>query len=153
MDMLALTLRQGSVYYMQDRRLTSPEPHFFIVLNHAPLADRVLLLAVSTSQVEALKLRRRTAPPESVVELSPAAYAEFAKPSAVDCNAIFEMSVAELRERLRARLAGARQDLPQVAVQALVRGVLASPLVVPSHKALLRPRGVCGRQGRDPGSA
>ena len=26
MDLLALTLRQGSVFYMQDRRLTLPEP-------------------------------------------------------------------------------------------------------------------------------
>ena len=139
MDILALTLRQGSVYYMQDRRLTSAEPHFFIVLNHAPLDDRVILLAVSTSQVESLKLRRRDMPPESVVELSPADYPEFTKPSAVDCGSLFEMTVAELRERLRMKRAHPRQDLPAVAVEALIRGVLASPLVAPAHKRLVRP--------------
>lgn len=137
MDVLSLTLRQGSVYYMQDRRLTSGEPHFLIVLNRAPLDDRVLLLAVSTSQVAALKLRRRSIPPECVAELSSADYVEFTKPSAVDCSTLFEMSLAELRERLVAKLAEARQDLPEPALRALIRGVRASPLVVSAHKAMI----------------
>jgi len=139
MDLLRLTLRQGSVYYMQDRRLTSAEPHFFIVLNHCPLDDQVLLLAVSTSQVQNLKLRRRNVPPESVVILSPAEYPEFTRPSAVDCSSLFEMTTAELRERISTKQAQVRRDLPPATVQALVRGVLASPLIRTEQKAMVEP--------------
>ena len=140
MDLLQLTLRQGSVYYMQDRRLTSAEPHFFIVVNRLPLRDRVVLLAVSTSQVENLKRMRRSTPPECVVELAPADYPEFTTPSAVDCNFLFEMTLAELRERQRTKQARGLRDLPKPALQALIRGVLASPLVKQAHKDLVLVR-------------
>jgi hypothetical protein len=36
---LRLTLREGSVYYFAERHLTSPEPHYFIVVNSDPLAQ------------------------------------------------------------------------------------------------------------------
>lgn len=138
MDLLRLTLRQGSVYLMQDRRLTSPVSHFFIVLNGTPLDDQVLLLAVATSQVASLKLRRRNLPAETVVELGPVDYPTFNRPSAVDCNSIFEMPMAELRERIRTRQAESRPDFPAPVVRMLVSGALASPMVTPAHKQLIR---------------
>ena len=46
---LKLFLRGGSVFYVQDRSLTSAEPHFFIVLNHNPLNEECLLLVVASS--------------------------------------------------------------------------------------------------------
>lgn len=41
---LRLTLREGCVYYFVERHLTSPEPHYFIVVNSDPLTQQVLLL-------------------------------------------------------------------------------------------------------------
>ena len=46
---LRLTLREGSVYYFAERSLTSPEPHYFIVVNSDPLAQRVLVLSAYSS--------------------------------------------------------------------------------------------------------
>lgn len=40
--MLRLTLRGGSVYYLQHRDLFSAEPHYFVVLNANPLGDAFL---------------------------------------------------------------------------------------------------------------
>ena len=53
---------KGSVYYFAERHLTSPEPHYFIVVNSDPLAQQVLLLSVVTSKVEKVKLRRKACP-------------------------------------------------------------------------------------------
>ncbi len=54
---LRLSLREGSVYYFTERTLTSPEPHYFIVVNAHPLTQQVLLLSVVTSKVEEVKHR------------------------------------------------------------------------------------------------
>ena len=50
-------LPEGAVFYVQDRGLTSPEPHYFVVLNLSPAKEDLLLLVVSTSQVEGARRR------------------------------------------------------------------------------------------------
>jgi hypothetical protein len=81
---LRLTLREGSIYCFEERHLTSPEPHYFIVANSDPLAQQVLLLSVVTSQVETVKLRRKNCL-ETLVELTPDDFGVLKKPSIVDC--------------------------------------------------------------------
>lgn len=66
---LRLSLREGSIYYFTERKLTSVQPHFHIVVND-PLTQQVLLLTVVTSKIEKVKYRRRDCL-ETVVELSP----------------------------------------------------------------------------------
>src|SRR2546421_202146 len=51
---LRLSLREGSVFYFQERTLSSAEAHFHIVVNN-PLAQQVLLLTVVTSKIEKVK--------------------------------------------------------------------------------------------------
>ncbi|MEW6488967.1 MAG: hypothetical protein AB1578_13755 [Thermodesulfobacteriota bacterium] len=52
------TLRPGSVFYFAEESHTGDTPHFFVVLNHSPRTDEVLLLVHSSSQLE--KVRWRT---------------------------------------------------------------------------------------------
>lgn len=95
---LRLTLREGAVYYFPNRSLTSPEPHYFIVVNSDPLSQTVLLLAVVTSQVEAVKLRRADCR-ETLVEISPDEFKVFTKNSIIDCNDLKVVGLAEFNER------------------------------------------------------
>src|SRR4051794_14673110 len=96
---LRLTLRTGSVFYCTDRALTSPEPHYFIVVNSNPLDQHVLVLTVVTSQVEKVKRWRRDLP-GTVVEIGPSDYPELSVPSIVDCNSVFRRSLRELVEKM-----------------------------------------------------
>ena len=48
---IRLCLRAGSVYYFQERGLTSPEPHFFIVANQRPIEQQVLFVDDKTRSV------------------------------------------------------------------------------------------------------
>lgn len=57
-----VSLRAGSVYYFVDRQLTSPEPHYFIVLNVRPLQQKILILGIITSKVEKVRQRRADLP-------------------------------------------------------------------------------------------
>lgn len=134
---LRLSLREGSVYYFEERSLTSPEPHYFIVVNSDPLAQRVLLLSVVTSQVESVKLRRKACP-ETLVELAPAVFGVLKKPSIVDCNDLKQVPLADFNARfVRQEIKCFGQDLPAALRRALRHAIHASAILPGEVKALV----------------
>ncbi|MGB8170332.1 MAG: hypothetical protein WCF18_22710 [Chthoniobacteraceae bacterium] len=136
---LRLTLREGSVYYFTDRALTSPLPHYFIVVNSDPLSQRVLVLTVVTSQVADAKLRR-AACPETLVEISPADFDVFTKPSIVDGNWLKSIPLAEFNARFVGNeIKSFGKDLPSAIRKALRKAIHASKLVAAEMKALVGP--------------
>ncbi len=135
--LLNLTLRGGSVYYLQHRALTSPEPHFFVVLNADPHHDAFLVLTVASSKLDRVRARSANLPSETLVQVSPAEYADFQVDSIVDCNHYFRVTKAELLQKLQAGLAGEMAPVPDSILDRLRRAMLASPLVEAEVKALL----------------
>ncbi len=134
---LRLSLREGSIYYFTDRSLTSTEPHYFIVINSAPLTQCVLLLCVVTSQVANVKLRRKTCP-ETLVELSPTLFDVLNKSSIVDCNDLKQVSLIEFNTRfVRKEIRYFDKDLPAALRRALRKAIHASNIVSPELKALV----------------
>lgn len=137
--LLSLTIRSGSVYYLQDRRLSSPEPHFFVVLNTHPSSDTQLIFLIASSQVESVKRRRATLPPQTLVEVQPATdYPDFTLPTIIDCNQCFPVAKAVLLEKLQLNHAQEKAPLPAHIIRKLISGVLASPLITEEVKACLR---------------
>jgi hypothetical protein len=134
-------IRQGAVFYMADRRLSSSEPHYFIVLNLNPLKDQVLLLAVATSQVEKVKARcqRKRLPAETVVEICPLDYQDFTKDSCVNCNQVFTKSLAELVDQWRRKEVRGQADVSEPKLKELIAGITASPMVAQEEKDLIAP--------------
>jgi len=134
---LRLTLREGSIYYFAERHLTSPEPHYFIVVNSDPFAQHVLVLSVVTSQVESVKLRRKACP-ETLVELAPDVFDLLKKPSIVDCNDLKQIPLADFNARfVRRDIRYFDKDLPAVLRKALRKAVHASIIVPAEVKALV----------------
>jgi hypothetical protein len=136
--MLRLTLRGGSVYYLQDRRLSSPEPHYFVVLNVDPACDACLVLVVASSKIDNVRRRRLDMPPDTLVEIPPSDYAEFSVQSIVDCNTLFSVTRQELLQKLQAGVAAEMAAMPAGLLARLRQGVLASPLIEESTKDILR---------------
>ena len=136
---LRLSLREGSVYYFTERTLTSPEPHYFIVVNSDPLTQQVLLLSVVTSKVVEVK-ERRAGCLETVVELSPESFDVLTKPSIVDCNRLKTVPLTEFNERFQNReIRSFPKDLPPALRKALRRAIHASAIVAGELKALVAP--------------
>ena len=134
---LRMFLREGSIYYFTERSLTSPEPHYFIVVNSDPLKQKVLLLSVVTSQIESVKLRRKACP-ETIVELSPAMCDVFKKMSIVDCNDLKTVTLAEFNTRfVRERFHSIEKDLPMPLRKALRKAIHASAILSDELKALV----------------
>lgn len=137
---LRLTLREGSIYYFADRSLTSPEPHYFIVVNADPLKQKVLLLSVVTSQVGKVKLRHKSRM-ETLVELSPRDLpGVLTKLSIVDCNDLKQVPLAEFNARFVSReIRCFDKDLPAALRKALRKAIHASAIVPGEVKALVGP--------------
>lgn len=136
---LRLSLREGSIYYFPDRSLTSPEPHYFIVVNSDPIAQRVLLLSVVTSQVESVKLRRKTCP-ETLVELSPSLCDVFKKDCIVDCNDLKQVPLAAFNARfVREKIRYFDKDLPAPLRRAMRKAIHSSGILTDEMKALVAP--------------
>ncbi len=129
MPLLNFTLRSGSVYYLQHREMTSPEPHYFVVLNSNPSANEFLVLIVASSKVETVKRRRKNLPESTLVEIAPTDYSEFSQQSIIDCNQCFRFSRQELLNKLQQRVANEKKPIPEDIVDKLRQGILASPLI------------------------
>jgi len=113
------------------------EWHYFIVVNSDPLTQKVLLLAVVTSQIKAVKLRRKACL-ETLVELAPKDFGVLTKPSIVDCNDLKEVPLAEFNARFMAKqIQYFAKDLPAPLRRALRKAIHASIMVSDEQKALV----------------
>lgn len=135
---LRLTLREGSIYYFAERTLTSPEPHYFFVLNSDPFTQHVLVLGIVTSKVEETKSRRHDCP-ECLVELGPKDLpGVLTKASVVDCNSPKIIPLAEFNSRFVGKdIRCFGKDLPPALRKALRTALHASKLVPAEIKALV----------------
>lgn len=134
---LSLSLREGTVYYFAHHTLTSPDPHYFIVVNSDPIKQKVLLLSVVTSQVEKVKLRRMACL-DTVVELTPADFDVLTKPSIVDCNDLKEISLAVFNGNFTAKkIKYFTKDLPMALRKELRKAIHTSTILSDEQKALV----------------
>lgn len=132
-------IKPGSVYYFPEVTFSSTEPHYFIVLNHSPLTDSLLVLVCASSQIDKVKHRRRNCPASTLVEVTPAEYSSFTEPlTMIDCNSIHEYTIDDLvsrRERSELRF---KPEMSAELVDSLRRAVIASPVVTGKIKAMLK---------------
>ena len=133
---LRLGLRPGSVYYFLTRELSSPEPHFFVVVNREPVTTKVLLLTIVTSKLDKVRFRNRERL-HTVVEISPKEYNEFKVLSAVDCNVLLEKPLSELAGLVKRKEVRYHKDLPPKVFAKIKTAILASQLVADELKLLL----------------
>jgi hypothetical protein len=134
---LRLSLREGSVFYFQERTLSSAEAHFHIVVNN-PLVQQVLLLTVVTSKIEKVRYWRRDCL-ETLVELAPADLPKIlTRPSIVDCNRLIRIPLDEFCERwTRKEINSFDKDLPLFLRRALRKAIHSSRIVPDEIKALV----------------
>ena len=126
---------------MRHSTLTSPLPHFHVMVNLNPLKDEVIALAVVTSNISGRRARAAAfgQPPETIVDFGPADYPVLDHPSCIDCNDVKRMRASDLDRAVNARPSISRPDLPASVLDRVVVGILASSRVAEDIKALVRP--------------
>lgn len=136
---IRVTVKEGTIYYFAEESFDSSEPHFFVVLNRNPLTDEILILVNATTKIGRRRKVRRRLPPETLVEITPTDCCVLRESSLFDCNSVTEKTVDTLVEKLsNQELKVCSEVLKPELLQKLRSGVLASPIVIRTHKALLR---------------
>ncbi len=120
------SLPQGAVFYMLQRCVESPQPHYLIVLNANAATDKLIVLGVITSQIEKSKKRAalRNRVPESLVEFSPQDYWPLTKPSLIDCNECVVTSAHWFRQEVKS--AERCANVPPALLARILEGVRVS---------------------------
>lgn len=134
------TIKTGSVYYFSDEKLTSNEPHYFIVLNQSPSSDEFLILVCASSQIEKRKriIKQLKLPEKTLVFIFPSECPIFSKKTVIDCNQVFEKTSQTLIEKLKQKNLKVCTDvIPNKIIQKLIQGILASPQVSRKIKQML----------------
>lgn len=123
------TIKPGSVYYFPEETFRSSDPHYFIVINNDPLTDTIVFLVWASSQIKKVKDRRKTCPPETLVEISPTQYSGFPKHSIIDCNDYREKQIDHIVEKLEKGNLKLKPEMDEALIKILREGVIASPLI------------------------
>jgi hypothetical protein len=126
---LAKTIQQGSVYYFDDKTLSSPDPHYFIVINKNPSKEDPILLVCASSKVKEVEKSRSLWRAKTVVKISKTEYIGFTLDSIVDCNFILEKSKKELEGKLKDGRLKVKPVISKSIVDKLVNAVLESDVV------------------------
>ena len=138
------TIKPGSVYYFPEESFTSPDPHYFVVINIDPSTDEVILLVCASSKISKVEYRRVNCPARTLVKISPTQYPDFAEDSILDCNVVHEKTVAQLVEKMSKGRLKLKTKMDMKFVQRLRRGVLRSPLIPRRIKQQLLSVNKCG---------
>ncbi len=139
---IALGIEQGSVFNFfidfNDNRRQSKN-RYFVVLNRRPKTDTVLLLVTSTTQIAArLDFVRSAHISEStIVTVTTDEYPPFTKPSAFNCNDVFEVPIVDLVRKIEDGGSMNYPKMPPSVLQRIIDAVKISPRIPPSIKALL----------------
>ena len=131
------TIRAGSVYYFPHESFSSPEPHYFVVINIDPTIDEVILLICASSKIASVKSQWRNCPDETFVVISPHQYSGFKSISILNCNYVIEQSIDQLVERLSNEQLKLKPEMSIELVEQLRQGVIISPTVSGRIKGLL----------------
>lgn len=122
------TIKEGSVYYFSDNELSSKEPHYFIVLNHNPKNEEILLLVCSTTKIHERKKIRKLHK-NTLVEISKHEYSDFKSDSIVDCNIIFPRTIEEIISKLKSGDLKIKKDMDSAVIEKLRDAVCQSPVI------------------------
>jgi hypothetical protein len=132
------TIRPGSVYYFPEESFTTSEPHYFIVVNKDPFTEELVILVCASSKIEAVRKRRKSCPPETVIEIGPKHYPELRVDSIIDCNYVLEKSIDQLVTKMKTGQLKLKTEMNISIVERLRQGILSSPVIEKRIKDRLR---------------
>jgi hypothetical protein len=137
-------IEQGSVYHyllesINNDGILYKGKRFLVVLNKDPKTDMVLILVTVTKQVEHQKeyIKRIGEDPSTLVSISKVNFPRLSVDSVVNCNDIYETSMADLINDIENGGKVFFEKLPKIVIDDLLAGVMKSNMVSLEHKELL----------------
>lgn len=124
------TVQSGSVFLFNEDSLGSDKNHYFIVLNHQPLSDELLLLvwARTLSEKVYIHIELSGLPYNTFVDIT-GKYNWSKKPTIIDCNKLIEKSIDILINKFEENKLTMIGQIDKNILVKLREGAINSPLV------------------------
>lgn len=139
---IPLCIEQGSVFnfyidFGESRR--QAKNRYFVVLNHNPKTDVVLILVTSTTQVAKKRefVKRSGISERTIVSVLPKEYPIFTSESAFNCNDVFEVCMEDLIRKIEDVGSMNYPKISNSILAKLIIGVNESPNISEEIKKLL----------------
>jgi len=132
------TIVPGSVFYFKSEALTSPFPHYHVVLNLDPFHDEVIILVCASSKKDKVKAICKDFPADTLVEINKTQYEAFTKDSIFNCNEVFERKIEDLVKRFSTGELLMKPKMDIELVNKLRVAVLSSNQVTPEIQQKLK---------------
>lgn len=133
------TVRSGSVFLFNEDSFNCNKNHYFIVLNHQPLSDELLLLvwAKTLSEKVFLHMESGNLPYATFIDITNK-HSWSKKPTVIDCNNVIEKSINLLVDKLKKNNSKLIDQVDNKILVKLRKAVIMSPLVERHIKKKLR---------------
>lgn len=131
-------LAQGDVFFMAHRALTSPKPHFCIVVGLDNGKRVVLSFATSQYKNRLDRARRMGYPKETIVQVAANKYEAFDRFTVIDCNSVYVQDAEDFDKMVSGRNVFRKPPMPREILNRIIRGILASPRSTTEIKRLVR---------------
>jgi len=133
-------LKPGSVFYFIEESFPSQEPHYFVVLNHEPLTENLLLMVNATSNVADRRkwVARVGLPAKTLVEANHSKCNFLDKESVFNCNSPIIRPLQTLIEKYEDSKLGLKGNVTTAVLEELRQGIVASPLVDNNTKKMIQ---------------
>lgn len=137
---MLLSLKPGSVYYMEEDGFQTSVPHYLVVLNVNPSTGDVLVLVNATSNLEGARRREQVYgyQPGVLVFVGADEYEHFTVDSVFDCNDPLLKRTEHLSKLHFQGRMKFREPMPLLIVERLRQGALLGRGLEEKYKALLR---------------
>jgi len=134
------TIKPGSIFLFADDDYLNSTPHYYVVLNHNPLKDTVLLLvcAVTLDGNVFCNIDNSPYPRETYVDVTPNQCSILRHVSLFDCNRVKERELAKLVDKLREKKLKHIGIIEHDVLKSLRTASIISPAIEENIKKLLR---------------
>ena len=133
-----LILRCGSVFYGHIAGITSPEPHYIILLNGNPMLDENFARVVASSRIERIEYFERRFGKDTIVRLPFGVEKFFKKETFINCNDVKLLQVKYIEGKYKSgELHCLDGQLTSGTIQKIIQSVRNSKTVSDEVKALL----------------
>ncbi len=137
-EIIKVSIKPGSVYYLREDTFKSTEKHYFVVINRDPRSDEVILLVCASSRISHVKLLYKHCSKETLVIVTPEEYNGFRIPSIFNCNSIFIKDIKTIMKKYKDNELLIKPEMDIKLVDTLRKGVLASNQILEYVKEMLR---------------
>ena len=130
-------LAQGDVFFMAHRALTSPKPHFCIVVGLDNGKRVVLSFATSQYKNRLDRAKRMGYPKETIVQVAANKYEAFDRLTVIDCNSVYVQDAEDFDKMVSGRNVFRKPPMPREILNRIIHGIQASPRSTAEIKRLV----------------